>query len=61
MKENVKISSNYRVVTLVSLSRKMKACYEDLKEIRVDADKLWKKMLGFRVTIELLPLVLIVS
>ena len=38
----------------------MKACYEGLKEIGVD-DELWRKMLGFRVSIGLLPLVLIVS
>ena len=38
----------------------MKACY-GLKEIGVDVDEIWRKMLGFRVSIGLLPLVLIVS
>ena len=47
-------------VTTLS-SHKMKPCYEGLKEIGVDVDKIWKKMLGFRVSIALLPLVLIIS
>ena len=29
----------------------MKPCYEGLKEISVDVDEIWKKMLGFRVSI----------
>ena len=28
----------------------MKPCYEGMKEIRVDIDKIWRKMLGFRVS-----------
>ena len=59
-KENVKISSNYRdCYPLFWLSHKMKPCYEGLKEIRVDVDELWRKMLDFKVSIGLLPLVLI--
>ena len=38
----------------------MKAGYEGLKEIGVDIDELWRKMLDFRVSIGLLALVLIV-
>ena len=34
----------------------MKPCYEGLKEIRVDVDELWRKMLDFKVSIGLLPL-----
>ena len=39
----------------------MKPCYEGLKEIRVDVNEIWRKMLCFRVSIGLLPLILIVS
>ena len=39
----------------------MKLCYEGLKEIRVDVNEIWRKMLGFRVSIGLLPLILIAS
>ena len=39
----------------------MKPCYEGLKEIRVDVNDIWRKMLCFRVGIGLLPLILIVS
>ena len=39
----------------------MKPCYEGLKEIRVDVNKIWRKMLWFRVSIGLLPLILIIS
>ena len=42
------------------LSHEMKPCYEGLKEIRVDVNEIWRKMLGFRVSIGLLPLLLIV-
>ena len=38
----------------------MKSSYEGLKEIRVDVDEIWRKMLGFGVSIGLLPLILIV-
>ena len=38
----------------------MKPCYEGLKEIGVDVNEIWRKMLGFRVSIGLLPLILIV-
>ena len=34
----------------------MKSSYEGLKEIRVDVDEIWRKMLGFKVSIGLLPL-----
>ena len=34
----------------------MKPCYEGLKEIEVDVDEIWRKMLGFRGSIGLLPL-----
>ena len=34
----------------------MKSSYEGLKEIRVDVDEIWRKMLGFGVSIGLLPL-----
>ena len=43
------------------LSHEMKHCYEGLKEIRVDVNDIWRKMLCFRVSIGLLPLILIVS
>ena len=39
----------------------MKACYEGLKEIGVDVDEIWRKMLDFRVSLGLLPFVLIAS
>ena len=39
----------------------MKSSYEGLKEIGVDVDEIWRKMLGFGVSIGLLPLILIVS
>ena len=39
----------------------MKPCYEGLKEIRVDVNEIWRKMLCFRVSIGLLPLILIIS
>ena len=52
----------YRVVNpLFWLSHKMKPYYEGLKEIWVYVDELWRKMLDFRVSLGLLPLVLIVS
>ena len=55
-------SIKYRVVTpLFWLSHKMKPCYEGLKEIRVDVNEIWRKMLCFRVSIGLLPLILIIS
>ena len=38
----------------------MEACYEGLKEIGAHVDKIWRKMLGFGVSIGLLPLVLII-
>ena len=31
----------------------MKPCYEGLKEIGVDVDEIWMKMLGFRVSVGL--------
>ena len=34
--------------------------FESLKEIRVDVDEIWRKMLGFGVRIGLLPLILII-
>ena len=34
----------------------MKPCYEDLKEIGVDVDEVWRKMLGFRVSKGCYPL-----
>ena len=34
----------------------MEACYEGLKEIGVDVDEIQRNMLGFRVSIGLLPL-----
>ena len=34
----------------------MKSSYEGLKEIGVDVDEIWRKMLGFRVSIGLFPL-----
>ena len=39
----------------------MKYSYESLKEIRVDVDEIWRKMLGFGVCIGLLPLIMIIS
>ena len=39
----------------------MKPCYEGLKEIGVDVNEIWRKMLCFRVSIGLLPLILIIS
>ena len=42
------------------LSYQIKPCYEGLKEIGVDVDEIWRKMLGFRASIGVLPLVLIV-
>ena len=39
----------------------MKPCYEGLKEIGVDVNEIWRKMLCFRVRIGLLPLILIIS
>ena len=50
MKENVRFWSKYRVVTpLFWSSCKMKPCYEGLKEIGVDVNEIWRKMLAFRV------------
>ena len=61
MKENIRFWSKYRVVTpLFWSSVEMKPCYEGLKEIRVDVNEIWRKMLCFRVSIGLLPLILIV-
>ena len=39
----------------------MKPCYESLKEIRVDVNEIWRKILDFGASIGLLPLILIVS
>ena len=39
----------------------MKPCYEGLKDIWVDVDEIWRKMLGFEASIDLLLLVLIVE
>ena len=39
----------------------MTPCYEGMKEIGVDVDEIWSKMLGFGVSIGLLPLVLTIS
>ena len=39
----------------------MKSSYEGFKEIGVDVDEIWRKMLGFGVSIGLLPLILIIS
>ena len=62
MKENVRFWSKYRVVTpLFWSSREMKPCYEGLKEIRVDVNEIWRKMLDFGASIGLLPLILIIS
>ena len=62
MKENVRFWSKYRVVTpYFDCIVKCKPCYEGLKEIRVDVNEIWRKMLCFRVSIGLLPLILIVS
>ena len=64
MKENVRFWSMYRVVTpyfdhLMKWNPVMKV--ESLKEIRVDVDEIWRKMLGFGVRIGLLPIILIIS
>ena len=40
---------------------KRNSCYKCFNEIGVDVDELWRKMLCFRVSIGLLPLILIVS
>ena len=61
MKENVRFRVTIGLLPLFWSSHKMKAYYEGLKEIGVDVDELWRKMLDFRVSIGLLPLVLIVS
>ena len=62
MKENVRFEGKYRVGTpCFDCLFKMKPCYEGLKEIGVDVDEIWKKMLGLRVNIGLLPLVLTIS
>ena len=62
MKENVRFWSKYRVITpYFDSSHEMKSSYESLKEIRVDVDEIWRKMLGFGVSIGLLPLILIIS
>ena len=62
MKENVRFWSMYRVVTpYFDSSHKMKSNYEGLKEIRVDVVEMWRKMLGYRVSIGLLPRILIIS
>ena len=34
----------------------MKPCYEGMKEIGVDMYEIWRKILGFSVSIGLLPL-----
>ena len=36
-------------------------CYEGLNETGVDVNEIWRKMFGFRVSIGLVPLILIVS
>ena len=52
MKENVRFWSKYRVVTpLFWLSCEMKLCYEGLKEIGVDVDEIWRKILDFGASI----------
>ena len=62
MKENVRFwSIVYGCYPLFWLPCEMKPCYEGLKEIRVDVIEIWRKMLGFRVSIGLLLLILIVS
>ena len=62
MKENIRFWSRYRVVTpYFDCLIKKKPCYEGLNEIRVDVNEIWRKMLCFRVSIGLLPLILIVS
>ena len=64
MKENVRFWSKYRVITLiliVSWNEIQLWRFESLKEIGVDVDEIWRKMLGFGVCIGLLPLILIVS
>ena len=38
----------------------MKLCCEGLKEIEVDVNEIWRKMLGFGASIGLLPLILII-
>ena len=38
----------------------MKSSYEGLKKIAVDVDEIWRKMLGFGVSIGFLPLILII-
>ena len=58
MKENIRFWSKYRVVTPYF---NILICYEGLKEIEVDVNEIWRKMLCFRVSIGLLPLILIVS
>ena len=37
------------------MSHKKKPCYEGLKEVQVDIDEIWMKMLRFGVGIGLLP------
>ena len=39
----------------------MKPCYKDLKEIGVDVNEIWRKMLDFGASIGLLTLILIIS
>ena len=60
MKESVRFWSKYRLLPPFWSSCEMKPCYEGLKEIGVDVNEIWRKMLGFRVSIGLLPLILII-
>ena len=60
MKENIRFKVSIDCYPLFWLSNKMKPCYEGLKDFQVDVDEIWRKKLGFKVSIGLLPLVLIV-
>ena len=56
MKENIRFWSKYRgCYPLFWLSHEMKPCYEGLKEIRVDVNEIWRKILDFGASIGLLP------
>ena len=61
MKENVVLELVSGCYPSLWSSHEMKPCYEGLKEIRVDVNEIWRKMLSFRVSVGLLPLILIVS
>ena len=61
MKENIRFWSKYSVVTpYFDCLVKWNPSYEGLKEIGVDVNEIWRKMLGFRVSIGLLHLIFIV-